>query len=168
MPTLKSFQPIVDHRTRTLILGSMPGRMSLSATQYYAHPRNGFWHIMGSLFGAGFDVAYEKRLEILLANSIGLWDVIGTCSRATSLDTDIEEDSITTNDFRRLLETFPAIQRIFFNGTKAEQTFNRRVRPSLPDLLHDIRFTRLISTSPANARYSLEAKIEIWRAYLVR
>lgn len=168
METLLGFPPVVDHRTRTLILGSMPGRVSLNERQYYAHPRNGFWHIIGRIYGGGFDVAYDRRLKILLANNIGLWDVIGSCIRTSSLDTDIQEDTITPNDFHSLLNRYPGIDRIFFNGTKAEQTFKRYVRPSLDDLLDHISTSRLISTSPANARYSLEEKIDIWKDLLRR
>ncbi|MFV0438713.1 MAG: DNA-deoxyinosine glycosylase [Desulfopila sp.] len=166
MDTLKSFRPLVDQRTTTLILGSMPGHQSLMANQYYAHPRNGFWHIMGHLFGAGPNLSYAARLQILLAHGIGLWDVIDSCRRPSSLDADIVDASITTNDFPRLLARFPAIDRIFFNGAKAEQTFNRRIRPHLPETAEKIQMTRLISTSPANARYSLADKIEIWQAHL--
>jgi len=158
----------VDHRTRTLILGSMPGRVSLNETQYYAHPRNGFWHIMGQIYGAEYRLDYRQRLEILLANRIGLWDVIASCTRTTSLDTDIDDNSIISNDFRSLLTSHSTIEQIFFNGTKAEQTFKRYVSPSLASLLDHIRLIRLISTSPANARYSLEDKIKIWRTHLCR
>ncbi|SHO48933.1 DNA-deoxyinosine glycosylase [Desulfopila aestuarii] len=168
MNTLQSFPPVVDQQTRILILGSMPGRVSLSETQYYAHPRNGFWHIMGQIIGASFELDYERRLQILLANRIGLWDVIASCTRASSLDTDIDDSSIISNDFRSLLTYYPSIEQIFFNGTKAEQTFKRYVIPSLDTLLDHIRVKRLISTSPANARYSLEEKIDVWRTHLCR
>ncbi len=163
---LRCFSPVVDQRTRTLILGSMPGRVSLAETQYYAHPRNGFWHIMGELYGARFDVPYSRRLAILLANGIGLWDVIASCRRTTSLDSDIDNDSIQANDFYQLLSRYPGITRIFFNGAKAEQTFKRQILPNLQELPLKIELQRLISISPANARYSLADKIATWREQL--
>lgn len=165
---LHSFPPVVDQRTHTLILGSMPGRVSLAAAQYYAHPRNAFWHIMGEIFGAGPEVPYGQRLGILLANRIGLWDVIGSCTRATSLDTDIDEPSIAANDFRQLLQSCRSIRIILFNGSKAEQTFARHVRPGITTMLTDIRLQRLVSTSPANARYSQTDKTAIWRTQLLQ
>lgn len=166
MQQLQSFRPIINDDSHTLILGSMPGKMSLSELQYYAHPRNAFWHIMGELYGAGFDVAYARRLDILLLHGIGLWDVIGACTRSSSLDADIDENSIATNDFRGLLERFSGIQRIFFNGTKAEQAFTRYVRPNIAEALKTIHLQRLTSTSPANAQYSIRDKIVMWRTHL--
>jgi len=163
---LRSFPPVVDPKTHTLILGSMPGRVSLAETRYYAHPRNGFWHIMGELYGARFDLPYSRRLAILLANGIGLWDVIASCRRTTSLDSDIDDDSIHANDFRQLLSRYPSISRIFFNGAKAEQTYKRQILPTLQDLPLEIGLQRLVSTSPANARYCLADKIAIWRHHL--
>lgn len=167
MQRIQSFSPIIQSSCHTLILGSMPGKMSLTEFQYYAHPRNAFWHIMGELFGAGFNVPYERRLEILLTNGIALWDVIENCTRGTSLDSDIDESSIATNDFHHLLHNFPKIRRIVFNGSKAEQTFYRYVHPTITEVFTDIHLHRLTSTSPANARYSVSDKIAIWRSYLL-
>ncbi len=166
MEISQSFPPVIQDASHTLILGSMPGKRSLTEVQYYAHPRNAFWHIMGKLFGAGSDNPYEHRLDILLHNGLALWDVIGSCRRETSLDTDIEESSIAANDFRHLLITYPNIKKIIFNGTKAESTFAKYVRPSISELLHDIELFRLTSTSPANARYSLNDKIAQWQKHL--
>ena len=164
--SLNSFPPLVNGSTHTLVLGSMPGRVSLAEHQYYAHPRNGFWHIMGELFGADFTVPYPQRIAILLDHGIGLWDVIGSCTRTTSLDSDIVEDSIQVNDFGTLLTTYPRIRRILFNGTKAEQCFHRYARPHVIELLTHLSCRRLISTSPANARYSIADKIRLWSAIL--
>ena len=161
-----SFPPVIDHRVRLLILGSMPGKRSLAEDQYYAHPRNGFWPIMAALYGAKQEFSYQQRLEILLANSIGLWDVIGSCRRPTSLDSDIDEESILVNDFSSLLDRYPAIMQIFFNGAKAEQAFRRYVLATLDARQAALPRQRLISTSPANARYSLAEKIAIWRQFL--
>lgn len=59
---LTSLQPVVSTHSRILILGSMPGDESLRRQQYYAHPRNAFWYIMGQICGAGFDLPYQDRL----------------------------------------------------------------------------------------------------------
>lgn len=153
--------------SHTLILGSMPSKISIKETQYYAHPRNGFWHIMGELFDAGPDKQYEERLAVLQTNGIALWDVIRQCTRSTSLDSDIAEGSIVTNDFDSLFYEFSRIERIFFNGGKAEQSFKRYVLPHISQSLNGISFKRLTSTSPANARHTLADKIELWRSSIL-
>jgi TDG/mug DNA glycosylase family protein len=158
---LLSFPPVADKNTSILILGSMPGRDSLNACQYYAHGRNAFWPIMAELFGVLPETPYDNKLHILQQNGIGLWDVIRQCRRETSLDSAIEEQSIKVNNFEAFLQNHPQINRICFNGAKAEQSFNKYVLPSIP--AHQVNLVRLPSTSPANARMSFRQKLESWR-----
>jgi hypoxanthine-DNA glycosylase len=91
MSRIQSFPPIVSQRSKLLILGSMPGEASLKAGQYYAHPRNAFWHIMGELFGAGPSLPYQERVAILQSVRIALWDSLQACIRPGSLDASIKE-----------------------------------------------------------------------------
>lgn len=145
-----------------LVLGSMPGAASLAAAEYYAHPRNAFWPIMGALFGAGPQLSYRERLQRLNAAGVALWDVIGTCSRAGSLDSAIDPHSIEANDFAGLFAACPHIGHVFFNGSAAETAFRRHVRGRVA--LPALHFTRLPSTSPAHAARGFEAKLAAWQA----
>src|SRR3954447_19874076 len=88
MDSLKrSFAPVADSNTRVLVLGSLPGEESLARRQYYAHPRNHFWRLVGAVIGADLvPLPYEARLEALLAAGIGLWDTVGSATRRGSLD----------------------------------------------------------------------------------
>lgn len=138
----------------------MPGKVSLARQQYYAHPQNLFWRIMGELFGAGPERAYEDRLEILRANGVALWDVLKECYRESALDSDIVEASIIVNDFAGFLKTHPNIGRIYFNGNKAEQAFRKYVLPELDRPY--ISLLKLPSTSPANASVPLAHKLAAW------
>jgi TDG/mug DNA glycosylase family protein len=157
-----SFDPVLDSRSRVLILGSMPGRVSLLARQYYAHPRNLFWCLMEELLAVDGSASYPKRIAQLLARRVGLWDVLETCTRSSSLDSDIVPSSAVANDFAGLLEAYPNVRVVCFNGAKAADSFRRHVQPSL-GLREDLVFHQLPSTSPANASIPLRKKLEAWR-----
>ena len=163
-----SFPPIARADARILILGSMPGVASLAASQYYAHPRNAFWGIMGALFEAGPDLAYKKRVARLTTQQIAVWDVLKTCIRGGSLDSSIMEDSIVPNDFARFFAAHHKIERVCFNGTKAEHAFRRYVLPKLADVEKRVKFIRLPSTSPAHAGQSFDKKLAVWRKVLTK
>ena len=149
-----------------LVLGTMPGVASLRARQYYAHPRNAFWPIVARVLG--FDVAtpYEARVESLIAARIAVWDVLESCLRPGSLDSEIDEATAVPNDFATFLRTHGHIERICFNGAKAEALFMKRVHPGLTDAR--LHFVRLPSTSPAHASLTLDEKTNAWRRALER
>ena len=126
-----SFAPVADRSAQILILGSMPGEKSLNAGQYYAHPRNGFWKIMGQILGFDPDIAYDVRLAALLQSNIALWDVLHSCVRKGSLDAAIEASSITANDFQAFFRTHLHITRVYFNGATAERCYQSHVMPAL-------------------------------------
>jgi TDG/mug DNA glycosylase family protein len=163
MTTAQGFAPVVRQDARVLILGSMPGKASLAAQQYYAFPRNAFWRIIEALYYIQADQPYEHRLVGLLYQQIALWDVLQTCSRASSLDADIIEASIVPNDFAAFFKAHPTITRIGFNGAKAADAYKKHVWPTLTESHKQIQSLRLPSTSPAHASLRLEDKIEAWR-----
>jgi hypoxanthine-DNA glycosylase len=148
-----------------LILGSMPGIASLRAGEYYAHPRNAFWQIIGTLLEIDAAASYELRVATLRKQRIALWDVLESCTRTTSLDSDIDDASIVVNNFARFLRTHAEIRTICFNGAKAESCYRKYVLPEVTDA-GDFRYHRLPSTSPAHAAMSVAAKVEAWRAVL--
>jgi hypoxanthine-DNA glycosylase len=159
MSPIRSFPPVAESDATVLILGSMPGKESLKQNQYYAHPQNAFWKIMGELVGAQPQLPYNERLQKLTAAHIALWDVLKTCEREGSLDSDIQNE--TSNDFASFFRKHPFITQVFFNGAKAEQSFKRIVlgKQELPPL----KFVRLPSTSPAHAGMSYAEKLKVWR-----
>ena len=157
-----SFPPIARPDARLLILGSMPGKVSLRDQQYYAHPQNAFWAIIADILG--FDAAspYTDRVTALQDGRIALWDVLKSCTRESSLDADIDPSTIVPNDFAKFFATHPDIRRVYFNGAKAATLFARHVTPTLPST-HDLELLRLPSTSPANAGVSRAEKLRAWR-----
>jgi double-stranded uracil-DNA glycosylase len=113
-----AFDPVADARTRLLILGSLPGRASLSERRYYAHPQNQFWRLLGPLIGADLmALAYTDRLDALLDAGVGLWDVYASARRIGSLDRAIRDPEI--RDLRTLAASLPALRAIAFNGKAA-------------------------------------------------
>ena len=163
MGKARSFPPLARRDARVLILGSMPGAESLRRRQYYAHPHNQFWPIMGALFGAGLDLPYAQRVERLLERGVAVWDVLKHCEREGSLDSGIRRDTEVVNDFTRFLEEHPSICAVFFNGRKSEGVFTRRVQAQLGPRGTTLRCARLPSTSPAHAGVPRAAKLRAWR-----
>jgi len=164
MPHINSFAPIEDSTARILILGSIPGKKSLLAGQYYAHCRNSFWPIMGDLLTATPTLPYASRIQILKSNGIALWDVLASCTRDSSLDSDIDRTSVSPNNFELFLSTHQNITDIFFNGAMAEKCFYTLVQRMLAPKL--LRYKRLPSTSPANTSLSYNQKLNSWKAII--
>lgn len=159
---VRCFPPVVGHSPQVLILGSAPGRASLDATEYYAHPRNLFWRFLGDMLGFSPRLPYDERLVRLTDAGVALWDVIAACERTGSLDADIMPGSIEPNDFEAFFTVHRSIRHVFFNGTAAEKEFRRRVLPELSGNCPHLH--RLPSTSPAHAARSLAEKQHAWAA----
>lgn len=164
MSAIHCFPPIETAAARVLILGSMPGKESLRVQQYYAHPRNTFWAILGELVGATPALAYDARAEVLKSAGIALWDVLASCTRDGSLDSAIHAASSAPNDFASFFSAHPRITRVYFNGAMAESCFRKLVLPSLAH--RPLMYQRLPSTSPANAAIPYQRKLEAWRVIL--
>jgi hypoxanthine-DNA glycosylase len=153
--------------SQVLILGSMPGKASLAANQYYAHPRNAFWKIVERAFDLAPESCYSDRIGVLTARQVALWDVLKTCTRESSLDSDIVESSVVPNNFESFFESHPDVSRVYFNGAKAEKSYAKHVLPTLGESIR-ITYVRLPSTSPANASMTLEDKISAWKCIAPR
>ena len=163
MSYIHSFPAISNPLASRLVLGSMPGKASLAADQYYAHPRNLFWKILNEIGLVDVHADYGQRCEQLIEQRIALWDVLKLCTRSSSLDSDIVASSMVANDLRDFLGKHPNVTRIFFNGAKAEQIYQRLLQRDLSRDYPHITTLRLPSTSPANAAISEAAKIAAWR-----
>lgn len=160
---IRGFPPIVGRSPRVLVLGSMPGVASLAAGEYYAHPRNLFWPIMAELVGFDPATSYSRRARAIAAAGIAVWDVLGSCVRPGSLDSAIVNDTIIVNDFTAFLAKHRRIERVCFNGRKAEAAWRRHVLPRLPSV-RQLDYRLLPSTSPAHAGMSYLRKLRTWRS----
>ncbi len=164
-PIDSGFPPILGAAPRFLILGSLPSQASLAAGQYYAHPRNAFWPILGAIFGFDATLPYETRVDKLKAARIAVWDVCAAAHRPGSLDSAIAPDTVTPNNFAALFARHPTIRTVLLNGGTAADLFKSRVLPTLetcPDR------HRMPSTSPAHAGMRFDDKRRHWAAILGR
>jgi TDG/mug DNA glycosylase family protein len=167
MTRIHSFAAIASGDAERLILGSMPGKASLEANQYYAHPRNAFWTIIERAFGLDPGASYSDRIKLLTGQQVALWDVLKTCTRESSLDSDIVESSIIPNDFGAFFASHPNVRHVYFNGAMAEKSYRKHVLPTLGEIPR-IAYVRLPSTSPAHASLTIEAKIAAWKCIAPR
>lgn len=153
--TIYSFPYFINSNTEILILGTMPGLVSLAKQEYYANPRNHFWKIMYTIFDAlPIAETFEEKVQFILSNKVGLWDVLENCERKGSLDIHIKNQS--ENDFKSLLNEFPSIKKIIFNGKQSHAFFYKRFGQ-----IEGITYYVMPSTSPANTM-SFEDKLKIW------
>ena len=154
---LHGLPPLLSTDTRLVVLGSFPGVSSLRAQQYYGHPQNQFWKIVATLFApdpaAVIARPYQERTQWLLNQGIGLWDVYAACEREGSLDADIRHAQ--PNDLPSLGVRCPALVAIAHNGGESYKHATLTRALGLP--VH-----RLPSTSPANASWSFERKLQAW------
>lgn len=149
-----SFAPVIDARTRLLVLGSLPGEMSLAQGRYYANPRNQFWVLIGAVIGRELvELDYERRLEALLAAGVGLWDTVRSARRAGSLDGAIRDPR--TNDLLTLARDLPALRAVAFNGGKSAATGQAALAGT------GLSLVALPSSSPAYT-LPLPHKLEAW------
>lgn len=160
MSRLSGLPPVLDANTRVLVLGSFPGVASLRAQQYYGHPQNQFWRILGALWGLPLPaMAYPERVAAALAHGLGVWDVYGACEREGSLDANIQNAEL--NDFAWVLRSCPLLEAIAHNGGESFRHARHTEKLGVP-------VYKLPSTSPANAGWSFDRKLAAWSEVLSR
>jgi hypoxanthine-DNA glycosylase len=155
MKRKSSFPPVVAPDTRVLILGSLPGERSLAERRYYAHPQNQFWRLVGTAIDCDLEgLAYESRLEALLAAGIGLWDTVASATRAGSLDAAIREAE--HNRLADLVATLPELRAVAFNGARSATIGTAALAGC------DLALLQLPSSSPAYAAMPFAEKRRLW------
>jgi double-stranded uracil-DNA glycosylase len=156
-PYSHPFPPILDEHTRILFLGSFPSIASFEQAFYYAHSRNAFWPILEEIFDVHLETNVAKKI-FCLEKGIGLWDVIGSCERSNSSDTNLK--NCIPNDFEKLLKDYPNIQALAFTGKKSHDLFMKYFK--------DLKIERVLlpSTSPAHAAMKKEEKAKLYKDFL--
>ncbi len=161
---LSGLAAMADAQARILVLGSFPSVASLTHQQYYAHPRNQFWPILSAIWGLHGEAAlqnlpYAERLPVARAHGLAIWDVYAGCERTGSLDSAIRDAEL--NDLAGLVRACPRLCAIAHNG--GESARHMRVTQAL-----GLPVYKLPSTSPANASWSFDRKLQAWRDVFTR
>jgi hypoxanthine-DNA glycosylase len=157
MATMTELPPIVDEKSRILILGSEPGKRALQTGQYYSHPDNKFWVILYNVFGGTYTEDYGKRKEFVLKHKIALFDVLISCRKPSEEGGSIYDE--VANDFEDFYRQYPDIKYVFFNGRLASDMYIDHVGWKK----HKINHLTLPSTSSADHKLSLEEKVREWK-----
>ena len=147
--------PFFDEESQILILGSFPSVKSREQMFFYGHPQNRFWKVLASVFMDEVPATIPEKKEFLIKHHIALWDVIASCDIKGSSDSSI--NNVTPNDLSIILD-HSKIRRIIVNGKTAEKYYIKYIEPKL-----NKKAVCLPSTSPANAAWSLERLIGVWR-----
>ena len=156
---LSGLPPVLAPHTRLLVLGSFPGVASLRAQQYYGHPRNHFWPLLGAIWQIDLmAMPYAERVEVAQQRGLGLWDVYAACRREGSLDSAIRDAEF--NDLAGLRARAPHLRVVAHNGGESARAMRHTAALGLPVF-------RLPSSSPANASWSFARKLEAWRAVFI-
>lgn len=150
----RGLPPIVRADAKLLILGSLPSDASLAAAQYYAHPHNQFWRLLGGVIGQNLkSMDYSERVAVAVASGVALWDVIGSAQRAGSLDHRIRNEQ--PNDLCQFAQRLLELRAVAFNGKKAGALAGAAF-DGLP-----IAILHLPSSSPAYTMHP-DAKAVLW------
>ncbi|MBN1363486.1 MAG: DNA-deoxyinosine glycosylase [Syntrophaceae bacterium] len=153
------FEPVYNSESRILILGSLPSIKSRENNFYYGHPQNRFWRVIAKVLGEQSPATIEEKRALLLSNGIALWDVVASCDIIGSSDSSVR--NVVPNNLSVVLKN-TKVSRIYANGGTAEKLYNKYCLPHT-----NLPIIKLPSTSPANARWSLERLIEAWRVVSV-
>ncbi len=147
-------KPVYNQHSKVLILGSFPSVKSREEGFFYGHPQNRFWKVLSAIYQVKIPETIEEKKTFLLEHQIAVWDVIQSCDIVGSSDSSIK--NVIPNDLNRILQQ-AAIEKIFVNGKKAQQLYEKYIQPVIGR-----EAIYLPSTSPANAVWKLDKLVEVW------
>ena len=148
---------LIDQTSVVLILGTLPGQMSLTTGTYYADPSNKFWDILFMACGEKIEKTATAKERLLKTYHIALWDILDSAVRKTSGDKDLMDER--PNDLPACLMEYPNLKLLIFHSNDAYKYFKR--------FFKNIAIPYICVSSPSGQnRKSIETKSEEWRAAL--
>lgn len=149
------FEPVFDKDSRILILGTLPSVKSRERNFYYGHPQNRFWKLLAHIFDENIPETIAEKKGFLLKNRIALWDVVSECDIAGSNDNSIR--NVEPANINEILEK-AHIEGIYANGGRAYELYMKYCYPAT-----NREIVKLPSTSPANAVFTMEKLLDVWK-----
>ena len=162
-------EPVWSPESTVLLLGTMPSPASRQAGFYYMHPQNRFWHVLPAVFGERLtfennasetEAAITERKDFLIRHNLALWDVLASCQIEGAADSSIKEE--ISNDFAEIF-TQSKIRHVFFTGKRAAALWKKHCA-NIYEKQFGLTCTCLPSTSPANARFTVQMLVEEYKA----
>ncbi|MBR7184703.1 MAG: DNA-deoxyinosine glycosylase [Clostridia bacterium] len=147
--------PLWRPDSRILILGSFPSPKSREQAFFYGHPQNRFWRVLAAVWETDVPRTVEEKTAFLCDRHLALWDVIASCEIEGASDASVRD--AVPNDLAPILRGAP-ISAICTTGGTAHRLYTRLIAP-----ITGRPAIALPSTSPANARMSLDALVDAYR-----
>ena len=152
------FKPIFDKNSKILILGSFPSVISRKFGFYYTNPQNRFWRVLAGVLNTAVPESKDEKIKFLLSHHIAIYDAAISCEIECSSDAKMSK--IVPVNLKPILKT-ANITQVYANGGKAYEICKKYLEDGIIKATKN-EVIKLPSTSPANAKFSLERLTNEW------
>ena len=153
------FKPIFNKNSKILILGSFPSVISRKFGFYYTNPQNRFWSVLAQILNADLPKSKDEKIKFLLSHHIAIYDAAISCEIEGS--SDAKMGKIVPANLKPLFKE-ANIKQVYANGGKAYEICKKYLDDEILKATKN-EVIKLPSTSPANAKFSLERLVFEWR-----
>jgi hypoxanthine-DNA glycosylase len=163
LPYLKErvcFDPILPLYPKIFIIGTKPGNQELRKQEYYANNGNSFWKIIYEVTEEVFSKNYADRIDLLKRNHIAIWDICQFGERVRPGASNLKNE--VPNPINEIVQMYPSVKQIVFNGQKAHDLYFKHFT-EIEGIIYEV----VLSTSPANTRFSFREKLNNWKTTIL-
>ena len=152
------FKPIFDKNSKILILGSFASVISRNFGFYYTNPQNRFWRVLAGILNAAVPESTDEKIKFLLFHHIAIYDAAISCEIKGSNDAKMSK--IVPVNLKPIFKE-ANIRQVYANGGKAYEICKKYLEDEIIKATKN-EVIKLPSTSPANAKFSLEKLANEW------
>ena len=153
------FKPIFNKNSKILILGSFPSVISRKFGFYYTNPQNRFWRVLAGILNVPLPESTDEKINFLLAHRIAIYDAAISCEIEGSSDAKMSK--IVPVNLKPIFKE-AKIKQVYANGGKAYEICKKYLEDEIIKATKN-EVIKLPSTSPANAKFSLEKLVCEWQ-----